>query len=70
MLGGDFNVTVVSSPTLRQLATGEWGFSPAGPGLDHVLVRGLAVVGPETPWPPERREHDGPADVRIMRPWT
>jgi endonuclease/exonuclease/phosphatase family metal-dependent hydrolase len=72
VLGGDFNVTVVSSPTLRQLATAEWGFTPAGPGLDHVLVRGLEVVDPETPWPPERREHAGrlmsdhaPVDVRI-----
>jgi endonuclease/exonuclease/phosphatase family metal-dependent hydrolase len=71
-LGGDFNVTVVSSPTLRQLATAEWGFSPAGPGLDHVLVRGLEIDEPETPWPPERREHDGklmsdhaPVDVTI-----
>jgi endonuclease/exonuclease/phosphatase family metal-dependent hydrolase len=72
VLAGDFNVTVVSSPTLRQLATAEWGFTPAGPGLDHVLVRGLEVVEPETPWPPERREHAGrlmsdhpPVDVRI-----
>lgn len=72
VLGGDFNVTVVSSPTLRQLATAEWGFTSAGPGLDHVLVRGLEVVEPETPWPPERREHAGrlmsdhaPVDVRI-----
>jgi endonuclease/exonuclease/phosphatase family metal-dependent hydrolase len=72
VLGGDFNVTVVSSPTLRHLATAEWGFSPAGPGLDHVLVRGLEIDEPETPWPPERREHDGklmsdhaPVDVTI-----
>jgi endonuclease/exonuclease/phosphatase family metal-dependent hydrolase len=72
VLGGDFNVTVVSSPTLRQLATAEWGFSPAGPGLDHVLVRGLAIDETETPWPAERREHDGklmsdhaPVDVTI-----
>jgi endonuclease/exonuclease/phosphatase family metal-dependent hydrolase len=72
VLGGDFNVTVVSSTTLRQLATAEWGFSPGGPGLDHLLVRGLEVVEPETPWPAERREHAGrlmsdhaPVDVRI-----
>ena len=72
VLGGDFNVTVVSSPTLRQLATAEWGFSPAGPGLDHVLVRGVEIGEPETPWPAERREHDGklmsdhaPVDVTI-----
>ena len=58
VLGGDFNVTVVSSPTLRALATPEWGFSPAGPGLDHVLVRGLSVASPERHWPAERRLHD------------
>jgi endonuclease/exonuclease/phosphatase family metal-dependent hydrolase len=72
VLGGDFNVTVVTSPILRQLATAEWGFSPAGPGLDHVLIRGLEVVEPETPWPAQRRVHDGrlmsdhaPVDVKV-----
>ena len=59
VLAGDFNVTVVSSPTLRALATPEWGFSPAGPGLDHVLVRGLTVRTPEWHWPEDRRLHDG-----------
>jgi endonuclease/exonuclease/phosphatase family metal-dependent hydrolase len=57
VLAGDFNVTVVSSPTLRALAGPEWGFSPAGPGLDHVLVRGLRVVRPETHWADARRRH-------------
>jgi endonuclease/exonuclease/phosphatase family metal-dependent hydrolase len=55
ILGGDFNVTVVSSPTLRALGSAEWGFSQAGPGLDHVLVRGLDVVAGERHWPDERR---------------
>jgi endonuclease/exonuclease/phosphatase (EEP) superfamily protein YafD len=71
-LGGDFNVTVVSSPTLRQLSTSEWGFSAAGPGVDHLLIRGLAVVEPEARWPPERRRHEGvllsdhaPVDVTV-----
>jgi endonuclease/exonuclease/phosphatase family metal-dependent hydrolase len=59
VIGGDFNVTLVSSPTLRQLSTSEWGFSGAGPGVDHVLVRGLEVVERETRWPPARRRHDG-----------
>lgn len=54
LLGGDFNVTVVSSPTLRALSAQEWEFSPAGPGLDHVLVRGLRVVR-ETRWSDARR---------------
>ena len=55
ILGGDFNVTVVSSATLRALSKEEWGFSPAGPGLDHVLVRGLDVSRAETHWPDDRR---------------
>jgi endonuclease/exonuclease/phosphatase family metal-dependent hydrolase len=59
VLAGDFNVTVVTSPTLRALGTPEWGFSPAGPGLDHVLVRGLTVRTPETHWAEERRLHAG-----------
>ena len=59
VLAGDFNVTVVSSPTLRALSTPEWGFSPAGPGLDHVLVRGLTATVPERHLPETFREHDG-----------
>jgi endonuclease/exonuclease/phosphatase family metal-dependent hydrolase len=57
VLAGDFNVTVVTSLTLRALSTSEWGFSQAGPGLDHVLVRGLMPEGPERHWPEDRRRH-------------
>jgi endonuclease/exonuclease/phosphatase family metal-dependent hydrolase len=57
VLAGDFNVTVVSSPTLRALGTSEWGFSQAGPGFDHVLVRGLVVKDPERHWPEDLRRH-------------
>ena len=57
VLAGDFNVTVVTSPTLRALGTSEWGFSQAGPGLDHVLVRGLMPQGPERHWPEGLRRH-------------
>ena len=46
-----------SSPTLRALGTSEWGFSQAGPGLDHVLVRGLMPQGPERHWPEGLRRH-------------
>ena len=59
VLAGDFNVTVVTSPVLRALSGPEWGFSAAGPGLDHVLVRGLEVVRAESRWPDERRRVDG-----------
>jgi endonuclease/exonuclease/phosphatase family metal-dependent hydrolase len=71
VLAGDFNVTVDESPTLRSLATPEWGFSPAGPGIDHVLVRG-AAAGLEHAWPEPKRMHDGvvmsdhaPVDVTV-----
>jgi endonuclease/exonuclease/phosphatase family metal-dependent hydrolase len=57
VLAGDLNVTTVSSPTLRALSGPEWGFSAAGPGLDHVLVRGLRVERPGSHWPDERRRH-------------
>jgi endonuclease/exonuclease/phosphatase family metal-dependent hydrolase len=62
ILGGDFNNTVVSSGTLRALSGPEWGFSPAGPGVDHLLVRGLPVLRGETRWPDERRRN---RDVRL-----
>ena len=57
VLGGDFNLTA-SSHALEALGSEEWGFSTAGPGIDHVLVRGLALVG-VTRWPDERRGHGG-----------
>ena len=56
VLAGDFNVTSEESPALRSLATGEWGFTPPGPGIDHVLVRG-AAAGPERIWPVADREY-------------
>ena len=75
VLGGDFNVTVVSSPTLRALSGSEWGFSAAGPGLDHALVRGLPLARPEERWPDERRVVEGrllsdhaPVEVELAAP--
>jgi endonuclease/exonuclease/phosphatase family metal-dependent hydrolase len=58
LLCGDFNLTGGTSPTLREL-TGAGGFSRPGPGIDHVLVRGLDVVEGPTVWPPERRTVSG-----------
>jgi endonuclease/exonuclease/phosphatase family metal-dependent hydrolase len=58
VLGGDFNVTVDESPVLRSLSGREWGFTAAGPGIDHVLVRG-AVATEERAWPPADREYEG-----------
>jgi endonuclease/exonuclease/phosphatase family metal-dependent hydrolase len=71
VLAGDFNVTAARSRTLADLAGPEWGFSAAGAGIDHVLVRG-AQAGPEEKWPPERRRVGGrllsdhaPVEVRL-----
>jgi endonuclease/exonuclease/phosphatase family metal-dependent hydrolase len=71
VLCGDFNVEGERSRTLRDLAGPEWGFSAAGKGIDHVLVRG-ADAGPPERWPPERRRLEGrllsdhaPVEVRI-----
>jgi endonuclease/exonuclease/phosphatase family metal-dependent hydrolase len=58
VLAGDFNVSFLRSRTLHDLTGPEWGFSNAGPAIDHVLVRGA----PSTPvhrWPDERREYRG-----------
>ncbi len=53
ILAGDFNLRT-DSEALEALLGPEWGFAGAGPGIDHVLVRGAAVSEPRV-WPPERR---------------
>jgi endonuclease/exonuclease/phosphatase (EEP) superfamily protein YafD len=72
VLAGDFNVTRQSSRTLRQLVRPEWGFSRPGPGIDHVLARGLRVAEGPTRWAAERRALNGrllsdhaPVEARI-----
>ena len=56
ILAGDFNVRATSSPALADLTGPEWGFSPAGDGIDHILVRG-AVATALRRWPDARRAH-------------
>jgi endonuclease/exonuclease/phosphatase family metal-dependent hydrolase len=58
VLAGDFNTSYLRSRTLHDLCAPGWGFSPAGPAIDHVLVRG-AVSTPVHRWPDARREHAG-----------
>jgi endonuclease/exonuclease/phosphatase family metal-dependent hydrolase len=58
VLAGDFNARAARSRTLHDLATPEWGFSAAGPGIDHILVRG-AERGELRRWPDDQRRHDG-----------
>jgi endonuclease/exonuclease/phosphatase family metal-dependent hydrolase len=50
ILAGDFNVDTARSVVIDHLD----GFSKAGPGVDHVLVRGMSA-GPYDRWTPERR---------------
>ena len=57
VLAGDFNLTA-AAVAMRDLTGSEWGFSAAGPGIDHVLVRG-AEASPPRRWPTERRRVDG-----------
>ncbi len=55
VLAGDFNLTSASEGLQELVAA---GYSPPGPGIDHVLVRGM----PSTPlfvWPVDRRTVDG-----------
>ena len=54
VLAGDFNVE--RGRAFDELAA--WGFSKPGPGIDHVLVRGVAA-GPEVRWPDDRRRIGG-----------
>jgi endonuclease/exonuclease/phosphatase family metal-dependent hydrolase len=56
VLAGDWNTSYLRSRTLHDLCGLEWGFSQAGPAIDHILVRG-AEVTPVHRWPDARREH-------------
>lgn len=57
VLAGDFNQEP-DSPVLHELTSDEWGFSGAGPGIDHILVRG-AQASELRRWPDDRRRRDG-----------
>jgi endonuclease/exonuclease/phosphatase family metal-dependent hydrolase len=68
VLAGDLNVDTTRSQVFGRLA----GFSAAGPGVDHVLVRGAAVSDYDR-WPRERRQlgelvlsDHAPVEVRIQ----
>jgi endonuclease/exonuclease/phosphatase family metal-dependent hydrolase len=67
VLAGDLNVDTDRSKVFGRLS----GFSSAGPGVDHVLVRG-ADVSEYDLWPRERRQLDGlplsdhaPVEVKV-----
>jgi endonuclease/exonuclease/phosphatase family metal-dependent hydrolase len=54
VLAGDFNLTALDSHVVRDLMSADWGFSDAGPGIDHILVRG-ATVSTLRRWDDDRR---------------
>lgn len=56
VLAGDFNITGEQSRTLAALVGAGW--SPPGPDIDHVLVRG-AVAGLLRVWPDHARRVGG-----------
>ena len=57
ILGGDLNLRPSETAIYGELRDRFELAPPTAPGsLDHLLVRGLAVIEPPTPWPPERRE--------------
>jgi len=53
LLCGDLNLEAERSALLRDLPAR--GFSAPGPGIDHVLARGLELVREPALWPEERR---------------
>jgi endonuclease/exonuclease/phosphatase family metal-dependent hydrolase len=68
VVAGDLNVDTKRSEVFGRMA----GFSAAGPGVDHVLVRGAEVSEPDH-WPPERRRLGGlllsdhaPVEVQVL----
>jgi endonuclease/exonuclease/phosphatase family metal-dependent hydrolase len=58
LFGGDLNLRPAEDPTAFDALRARFGFSsPTHPkAIDHLLTRGLDVVEPPTPWPPEQRE--------------
>jgi endonuclease/exonuclease/phosphatase family metal-dependent hydrolase len=55
VLAGDFNLTSASQGLQELVAA---GYSAPGPGIDHILVRGVSAT-PLLVWPVERRTVDG-----------
>ncbi len=68
VLAGDFNLSSASQG-LQQLVAA--GYSPPGPGIDHVLVRGIPATALSV-WPVEQRTVNGrvlsdhpPVELRV-----
>jgi endonuclease/exonuclease/phosphatase family metal-dependent hydrolase len=58
LFGGDLNLRPAGSPVIFEELRERFGLTaPTAPSaIDHLLVRGLEIIEPPRPWPPERRE--------------
>jgi endonuclease/exonuclease/phosphatase family metal-dependent hydrolase len=58
IFGGDLNLRPAEQPAVFERLREDFGLAaPTAPrAIDHLLTRGLDVLEPPTPWPPERRE--------------
>ncbi len=68
LLGGDLNLRPAENPDVFEQLRERFGLAPptAPRTIDHLLARGMRVVQPPTPWPPERREaRQGERAVRL-----
>jgi len=83
IFGGDLNLRPAETPAAFEELRERFGLvGPTAPdAIDHLLVRGLEIVEPPCPWPPERRElsEDGlalrlsdhaPVEARFATPAT
>lgn len=65
LFGGDLNLRPGENPDLFAELRERFGLTgTTGPrAIDHLLARGVEIVNPPSPWPPERRElrHQGRA---------
>ena len=68
VLAGDFNLTSAAEGLQELVAA---GYSPPGPGIDHILVRGAPATAVSV-WPVERRTVEGrvlsdhsPVELRV-----
>jgi len=58
LFGGDLNLKPAESPAVFAELNERFGLAPttAPTSIDHLMARGLELVAPPRPWPPERRE--------------
>jgi endonuclease/exonuclease/phosphatase family metal-dependent hydrolase len=67
IFGGDLNLRPAENPEIFERLSEDFGLTgtTAPMAIDHLLTRGIEVLTPPTPWPPERREL--PLDGRALR---